>query len=216
MSSDKPKCANCSSDLESEFAKKFCSRSCSASYNNRTRTKSDEVKAKIRESVLKSQRTKNPPCTRIKFCKCALCGTSYVVKYSSMRTLCSDKCRSSSARLKSSRWLSNPENRKKYGRGKQSYMEQSFSSWLDMIGVEYETEVLFKNTHVNKCYFADFVFRDKRLIIELDGSQHLKTKEADAARDEYIMINYNFNIIRISHKEYSAKTRLLELIDLLK
>lgn len=33
------KCLNCQKDLLSKFSKKFCSRSCSASFNNRSKTK---------------------------------------------------------------------------------------------------------------------------------------------------------------------------------
>ena len=60
------------------------------------------------------------------------------------------------------------ENRNNYGRGKKSYLELSFESWLNKKNISYETEKAFKNHITNKNYFADFVFEDKKLIIELN------------------------------------------------
>jgi very-short-patch-repair endonuclease len=77
--------------------------------------------------------------------------------------------------------------------------------------LQYNTEHPFKRHDVIKTYFVDFYFPSLDLIIELDGTQHKNTVEYDTDRDNYIMTNYNVNIIRVSHKEYQAMTKL-ELI----
>ena len=38
-----------------------------------------------------------------------------------------------------------------------------------------------------KNYYPDFIFEDAKLIIELDGTQHKKTIELDAIRNENIL-----------------------------
>lgn len=105
------------------------------------------------------------------------------------------------------------------GRGKQSYLEKSFEEWIQTLPheIEYITEAPFKRLDMIKTYFADFYFPKLNLIIELDGSQHNipKQQEYDEERDRYISQTYNVQIIRISHKEYIQKTRILEIQNLL-
>lgn len=100
------------------------------------------------------------------------------------------------------------------GRGKKSYMESSFATWLDRLGVYYETEVSFTNDVTKKWYFVDFLFRDKKLIIELDGTQHLFTAESDALRDEYFT-SIGYTVVRVSHADYQKRTRVMEIKELL-
>jgi len=68
---------------------------------------------------------------------------------------------------------------------------------------------------MTKTYFADFYFPDKKLIIELDGTQHNKTVAYDTERDSYINKTYDITIIRISYKEYQQKSRISEIKNLL-
>ena len=65
-----------------------------------------------------------------------------------------------------------------------------------------------------KTYFADFYFPDKKLIIELDGTQHSQTIEYDYDRDKYITDTYGVSILRISHREYknNLKTELVKTL----
>ena len=107
------------------------------------------------------------------------------------------------------------ENRNNYGRGKKSYLELSFESWLNKKNISYETEKAFKNHITNKNYFADFVFEDKKLIIELDGTQHLKTINEDKIRDNYILEKYGYNVLRITHDEYKKKSKINLVCELL-
>lgn len=46
--------------------------------------------------------------------------------------------------------------------------------------------VKFRRQHGIGPYIADFYCKEKSLIIELDGSEHLKEKEYDKERDDYV------------------------------
>jgi very-short-patch-repair endonuclease len=100
-------------------------------------------------------------------------------------------------------------------RGKPSWMESSFSEWLDSYNVSYKTEVQFKNHDLGKFYYADFVFDSISLIIELDGNHHRFTVEKDQIRDAYLKSYYNFDVYRVTHKEYRSKVKLPEIKELL-
>ena len=97
----------------------------------------------------------------------------------------------------------------------QAGFEPAYARWLTDHSVPFRDEVRFKNVEQNKTYFADFVFDDIKLIIELDGSQHLKTIEADSFRDQYITRVYGYKVLRASHREYIAKSKQDHICDLL-
>lgn len=106
---------------------------------------------------------------------------------------------------KRSEWLKNPENRKNYGRGKRSWMEQSFEEWLSSNGIiGWDSETHFWNPILKKNYFVDFINEEKKLIIELDGTQHRKTKDVDDARDEYFR-SIGYDVRRITHEEFKKR-----------
>lgn len=44
----------------------------------------------------------------------------------------------------------------------------------------------FRRQHPIGCYIVDFVCIEKKIIIELDGSQHAENQTADSARSEYL------------------------------
>ena len=46
--------------------------------------------------------------------------------------------------------------------------------------------VKFRRQHVIGNYIVDFVCREKRLIIEVDGGQHNENKQKDLTRDSYL------------------------------
>ena len=89
------KCLNCQKSLN-ENQKKFCSRSCSCSFNNRNRKMNDITKDKIRNS-LKTYRKENPyPNNRTYIITtCPVCNNSFCYyKYPSMKKqiFCSSEC----------------------------------------------------------------------------------------------------------------------------
>ena len=61
-------------------------------------------------------------------------------------------------------------------------------------------------------YFADFICLQARLIVELDGSQHLDHPDRDRRRDDYLAAE-GFRVIRITNdKVFSDIDAVLELI----
>lgn len=49
-------------------------------------------------------------------------------------------------------------------------------------------------------FVADFICKEKRLIIELDGGVHLAQKERDAERDFYLK-EYGYEVVRFRNEE---------------
>lgn len=104
-----------------------------------------------------------------------------------------------------SKWLSVPGNRKNYGRHKPSWLESSFEEYLkDNLIEDYETEFHIRNTEINKNYFIDFMFKDRKLVIELDGTQHRNSVEADKIRDDFIT-RLGYKVVRIPQDEFKKR-----------
>ena len=62
-------------------------------------------------------------------------------------------------------------------------------------------------------YIVDFLCKDKRLIIELDGSGHLEEKQKihDKIRDEYLK-SLGYKILRIYNNELNNIDNVLEYL----
>ena len=102
-------------------------------------------------------------------------------------------------------WLKNSENRKNLGRHKRSWMELTFEDYLKYNNIQgWDSEVHFWNEELRKNYFPDFIFESKKLIIELDGTQHRKTVEQDAIRDQWFE-SKGYKVIRIPHPEFKER-----------
>lgn len=115
-----------------------------------------------------------------------------------------------------SEWLKNPLNRKNLGRHKRSWLELTFESYLNENNITgWNTEVHFWNEELRKNYFPDFIFEDKKLIVELDGTQHRKTVEIDSIRDQWFN-SKGYRVIRIPveefKKRYFSKQGFLDLL----
>ena len=50
------------------------------------------------------------------------------------------------------------------------------------------------------CYIADFVCREKKLIIEVDGGQHMDAIEYDQLRTAHL-IKLGYNVLRVWNNE---------------
>ena len=112
------------------------------------------------------------------------------------------KARISKARTE---WLKNPLNRKNLGRHKRSWMELTFEDYLRYNGITgWDTEVHFWNEDLRKNYFPDFIFEEKKLIIELDGTQHRKTVEQDTVRDLWFS-SKGYKVIRVPVEEFKKR-----------
>lgn len=58
----------------------------------------------------------------------------------------------------------------------------------------------FRRQHVVGPYIADFICLGKKLIIEVDGSQHLDNQQYDAERSRYLNTE-GFRVIRFWNNE---------------
>lgn len=193
---------------------KFCSSSCAAYHTNskvdRTKFKPGPVKGwagpEIPKYILNKRKNDlyvRPTIVTITYIEenCKVCGNIFKKGNTSKALCCSKDCRMSIISL----------NR---GRHKKSWLELSFSDWLDSKHILYETEVTVKNIEENKWYYVDFLFQDLNLIIELDGSQHKDTVESDTKRDNYLR-SIGYTVLRITHEEYQSKLKIEEVCSLL-
>jgi very-short-patch-repair endonuclease/predicted nucleic acid-binding Zn ribbon protein len=203
----KSNCLQCSLPLISK--NKFCSTSCAATYNNSKRDYSTFRPGPKKGYITRS---KKPPYTKVSCC--IVCSKLHP---RSGKT-CSDNCYKTLISLKMKQVISDGYDPKKNrGRGKKSYLEISFESWLNQHfpDMGYIPEYPIKRLDVVKTYFGDFYFPELNLIIELDGTQHDNTKDYDQDRDAYITETYGIRVFRITHKEYVSKTKLDIVVQLL-
>lgn len=194
----------------------FCSDDCQENHF-KLKVKHKNAKRSAKRKIKREDAANNRPLfTPIKFVECKECLNIFLItNMRSQAQYCSEDCRSKSMSRQMSERLSKAENRVNLGRGKPSWMESSFSEWLDSYNVSYKTEVQFKNHDSGKFYYADFVFDSISLIIELDGNHHRFTVEKDQIRDAYLKSYYNFDVYRVTHKEYRSKVKLPEIKELL-
>lgn len=102
-------------------------------------------------------------------------------------------------------YLKKSENRKNLGRHKRSWMELNFEFYLIENNITgWDTEVHFWSDELHKNYFPDFVFEDRKLIIELDGTQHRKSLEQDATRDKWFLTK-GYKVVRIDIEEFKKR-----------
>lgn len=159
--------------------------------------------------------TEEPPFCKLEIITCPECKKLTTKSKKIQANFCSTACRKANVGRRMSEWLSRPENRTNLGRGKRSYMESSFDEWLRQHNIKFEAEVRFRNEELERYYYVDFLFSDLNLVIELDGTQHLKTVEEDAIRDDYLRRVHGLTVVRIKHKEYVKQTRVSEIKQLL-
>lgn len=80
---------------------------------------------------------------------------------------------------------------------KTSYPEKVFIDFLNKY--EYDKKYLIEREYSVYPYFIDFAFVDKKLAVEIDGSQHLlqERKESDAKKDR-LLIENGWKVLRFS------------------
>jgi very-short-patch-repair endonuclease len=184
---------------------KFCSRSCSATYNNCNRDGSVYEKQKLTLSetiAAKPPKAKKPKAAK----QCTICKSTHT---KSGRT-CSSKCFSAlHSAIKKESIASGKFNPRlnRNGRRKQSYMEEGFEMWLK----ENKVSGYYPEHHVKryddegkfvKNYFIDFYFPELNLAIELDGTQHKFTIEKDQDRDNYLSCALGMTVFRIPYAAF--------------
>lgn len=61
-------------------------------------------------------------------------------------------------------------------------------------------------------YIVDFICLEKRLVIELDGGQHMDNKIYDTKRTDWLMTN-GFKVLRFwNHDVFQQTSSVLEVI----
>jgi very-short-patch-repair endonuclease len=61
-------------------------------------------------------------------------------------------------------------------------------------------DLKFRRQEPIGCYIVDFVCFEKKLVIELDGSQHLENEKSDNQRTKELNIN-GFEVLRFTNDE---------------
>jgi very-short-patch-repair endonuclease len=193
----------------------FCSSSCSAAHTNIGRVMSEHTK----QLISQTQKNKIRPVRIPKEYNliCVECNNEFTTIHKNNKT-CSKRCKNIQNSKSSSEWLRLNRSHIK-GPRIQSYLESSFEAWLISNNIlrglhGYLTEVYFYNKLTKKNGWADFVFPKLKLIIELDGTHHVKRKHLDDIRDGYLS-SKGWKVVRISYKEYQSKCRVSEILQLL-
>lgn len=85
-------CTNCFSVFTGTSDRKFCSKSCSASYNNKDKNRTEDEKSKIRKTLAKTRNTKEHyPIVLVFFKTCVQCVKQFWSKNTHAK-VCSKKC----------------------------------------------------------------------------------------------------------------------------
>lgn len=85
----------------------------------------------------------------------------------------------------------------------QSYIEKQFANKLDDLASAIEAEYWFGDPEKHSRYRVDFLLKDARLIVELDGHEFHSTKdqlEKDAIRQRYLS-RAGYSVIRFTGRE---------------
>ena len=75
----------------------------------------------------------------------------------------------------------------------------------------------FRRQHSFGNYIADFYCREKSLVVEIDGSQHLDQERYDASRTRFLE-SLNLRVLRFGNNEINTNidgvmTRIMELLE---
>lgn len=86
---------------------------------------------------------------------------------------------------------------------KESEYETCFKEMLDSVGVYYYREYPFyKDENQNKTYYVDFLIKDKKVIIEIDGFEHKKYNDYDR---DYNLFMMGYYVYRIRNEDVGEK-----------
>jgi very-short-patch-repair endonuclease len=76
--------------------------------------------------------------------------------------------------------------------------------WLQLKNSK--TGFKFRRQHSIGGYITDFYCPAKKLVVEIDGPQHLKNKEYDETRTRYFE-GLNIKVLRFTNKEIGTETQ---------
>ena len=176
-------CKNCGKEIPKK--RKFCSASCSATFNNKQRGKhSEETKKKISES-LKGIGAITDYIEKT----CPTCGNTFSlinISNKNRRNYCSSECRKIGSSKKLSKTM-----KERVSKGiHKGWQSRNILSYPE----EFFINVLKNNNLYESCdtnhpfggYFLDFYFSDLKLDLEIDGKQHQYRQEHDRIRDKFL------------------------------
>lgn len=230
-------CLHCNKEFEKITTnvktkdQKFCSKTCSVIYMNTHRSEEEreaintKLSLKLKGKYLKKYRelTLFPKfiftlnfnidhiisTNKIHNLSCQVCSKSF--KNSNKNTkLCSKECfkiRMQQMHLEKPHLILNRSN-------PESYLEKSFREYVEQKGyIKNESFIQEKHWTLEsgKRYISDFYFPTLKLIVEMDGLQHEQTQEEDKLKDYSIYNEFKIKTLRITHKEWTKKTRLTEI-----
>jgi len=177
-----------------------CSKTCAA-INRHLKDKNDGIEP----NIINYNRIYNKP----KKLNCKICS-----KPSGKRVTCSDECLKINSKLQGTRLV-----RKRIATGenflfrRKSKLEQKFEDFLVSKNVRFRNEVYAKSPYNLYGYYRlDFVIKNKKLIIEVDGKHHEKPaqRKHDILRD-YAMVERGWKVLRVNYYEVN-KPAILEMI----
>lgn len=202
-----------------KYGKKFCSRSCSISYNNIKRKLTLKTKKKISQSLKKfnSNKITNSNASGITTRICEICGKIFNIKrtksnHLSRKKCCSDICskklRSIKAKISINKIIKDGKHKGWIKRNITSYPEKFFINVLNNNNIKYRHNypVQKKELGLNSTYsyFLDFFIENKKIDLEIDGKQHERRKKNDKYRDKLLKKN-GYVVYRIRWKNINTE-----------
>ena len=93
----------------------------------------------------------------------------------------------------------NPKLRKNAQKLRRDMTKEERRLWYDFLK---QLPVTVNRQKVIECYIVDFYCASRKLVIELDGSQHYEDKGADADRERDLALNrLGITVVRYSNEE---------------
>ena len=224
------RCLQCEAPIpyEKKAANRFCKKSCSAAYNNRSRgSRPEETREKISKSTKETLAKKvRLGLTRVVLVDkvCVFCNGCFSVrKAKKQQIFCSVSCKrkhhkTNEAAVQKARATgrANVQKQMLEGRwkgwsgqslGKRSFPEHYVEQLLVKAGVTH-----YEFQHQVARFSLDFAFIKEKMVLEVDGKQHLtpKGKAHDEKRDAFLRENgwEVFRLTWVSVRSEAGKRRV--------
>jgi very-short-patch-repair endonuclease len=203
-------CENCGNSHDGQYGSgRFCSSICARGFSTKENRK--HINEKVSRTLTgrpsngsweKYNRQRyGDLCFEKKIIHCLSCETEMKIGVNCKTRFCSKSCASSYSQKKLA----------KEGRhnGFPSRLDKK-PSWAEQFTIDLfnQEKIKFVRDYKINRFFADFAFIDKRVILEIDGKQHIERKDYDINRD-LIITAEGWTVIRIPWKHRDFK--LMEL-----
>ena len=235
---DPKKCVFCTVPISySRKMNKFCSKKCSASYNNQSRKHTDESKAKIKNTLINKFSKEKPSVETIgntnfyRKC-CQNCKIEFFVKRKN--TVCCSRTCSASLIAKN---MTEEQREKMSNLGRQNIIKQAQSGkWKGWSGRSepsfpekyisgllgshgFQEHVHYRRELPTGGFFIDFAFEKQKIAFEVDGKQHEypENKERDQRKNNFLL-SEGWSVYRLkwhSVKKESGKKKVHQQFELI-